>query len=68
MGIVNDGVMLRLDGLGGPLWFSRVEVATRRGLQRSRAKSFGADLGGNKSNHLKFAAIVSIANEVKLKA
>ena len=35
----------------------------------SRAKSFSADLGGNKScNHSRFTAIESIANEVKLKA
>ena len=32
------------------------EVATRRWLQRSGAKSFGADLGGNKSNHSRFTA------------
>ena len=48
--------------------FLRVEVATRRWSRRSRAKSFGADLGGNKSNHSKFEATESIANEVKLKA
>ena len=60
--------MLWLDGPFGPQWFSRVEVATTM-VGRSRAKSFGADLEGNKSfNHSRFAAIESIANEVKLKA
>ena len=48
--------MLRLDGPFGPQWCSRVEVATRRWLRRSRAKSFNADLEGNESNHSRFAA------------
>ena len=33
-----------------------------------RAKSFGADLEGSKSNHSSFVAKESIANKVKLKA
>ena len=46
----------------------RVEVATRLWSRRSRAKSFGADLEGNQSNHSKFVARSRIANEVKLRA
>ena len=48
--------VLRLDGPFGPQWFSRVEVATRLWLRRSRAKSFSADLEGNQSNHSRFVA------------
>ena len=45
---------------------SRSRNKTKVGLLL--AKSFGADLEGNKSNHSRFAAKRSIANEVKLKA
>ena len=46
-------VVLRFDGPFGPQWFSRVKVESRNKTKvgLSRAKSFGADLGGNKSNH-----------------
>ena len=48
---------------------SRVRSRNKTKVGLLLAKSFGADLEGNKSNHSRFAAKGrSIANEVKLKA
>ena len=54
-------------GRSGHNEVSRVEVATTRGWT-SRAKSSDADLEWQQEYSLKFEAMESIANEVKLKA
>ena len=46
----------------------RVESRNKTKVGLPRAKSFGADLEGNRSNRSNFEAMESIANEVKLKA
>ena len=63
------GYVLQFDGLFGPQWCACQSQSRNNALVGlSRAKSFGADLGGNKSKLLEFEATESIANEVKLKA